>query len=163
MLNGYLLSIIGTTLVSSVLLSILPEGKSSGMVKGIAKLVCLVSIVSPIPNLIGEETFSKLFQSDSTKKNNQQFTETVIRTDEEFIDYVSELRIDNAKWTIELEIYQRFEVECSIRVDCVIASDTAKMQLNNIYVQFDSCEKEQTAEEIVAYLKKTYLCEVQIE
>ena len=59
MLSGYLLCIIGTTLVSSILLAILPEGKSSSMVKGMAKLVCIVSIVSPIPKLIGQTKRAK--------------------------------------------------------------------------------------------------------
>lgn len=163
MLSGYLLCIIGTTLVSSILLAILPEGKSSSMVKGMAKLVCIVSIVSPIPKLIGQETFLELFQSQTTEKNSQQFTESVINTDEVFIDYVSELRIENACWTIERQIYLKFDIECNVRVDCVILSETAKMQLNSIYLQSSSTINAKTAEEIIAYLKEIYLCEVQLE
>ena len=47
-MNEYVLSVIGTVLIASVLTAILPEGKTSGIIKGITRLVCVVAIVAPV-------------------------------------------------------------------------------------------------------------------
>ena len=47
-MNAYVLSVIGTVLISAVLTAIIPEGKTSKVIKGIARLACVLVIVTPI-------------------------------------------------------------------------------------------------------------------
>ena len=81
-MSVYVLSVIGTVLLCSILTSILPTGKTNSVIKGIAKLVCVISIVMPV--LI-------FFQSGKWSMNQnifqKEFAESIIKTDEAFIQY----------------------------------------------------------------------------
>ena len=47
-MNGYLLCVIGTVLVCSILTAITPEGKTSAVIKGVARLTCILAIIAPV-------------------------------------------------------------------------------------------------------------------
>ena len=111
-MNGYLLSVIGTILLSAILTAIVPEGKTSATIKGIAKLACLLVIISPI---------LKYLQTGDTESSDENseifFSETVIRTDEDFIKYYSEMRIRFTEEDIETELAEEFSVACDVTLE----------------------------------------------
>ena len=163
MFEGYLLCIVGTTLLCSILTAILPEGKTNAIVKGVAKLICLIAIVSPVPRFLQKEEIFDFFLFDSQEKTQQELEETVIQTDENFIHYVSELRIKTTESMLEYQVSNTFQVECEIRLACTISHTDGSLLPDKIYLQFLGEVEEEKVHLVVEYLKKQYLCEVQIE
>lgn len=166
-MNGYLLSIVGTVLLCAVLTAILPEGKTSGMIKGIAKLACLLAIVAPIP-----KWFQGYHSRDETtvEKNDGNFLgESVIQTDKSFIQYYSERRIELAERALEEELNEKFDCETS--VECVwgyhqeavfSVYDDWEIQINQIKIDCKNWNEE-TKMSVVEYVSKHYCSEVLIE
>ncbi len=105
-MSGYLLSIVGIVLLSSILSVVLPGGKTVKFIKGITKLCCLAVILAPV---LG---FFKKAASGDGKINFPFFSsETVIETDGAFIDYCSTKRIENAEAELEKKLKETFSVE----------------------------------------------------
>ncbi len=155
-MNGYLLSVIGTVLITTVLVAILPEGKTSKVVQGIAKCVCLLAIVSPIPNLL------KSVKSDEKDFNSQIiFSQTVIETDEDFINYYSEMRIRAAQEDLEREIKEKFSVQSEVTLAWEYESEEIRITAIRVRLQDERSEEEKTS--MWEYLTKNYCSEVLIE
>ncbi len=155
-MNGYLLSVIGTVLITTVLVAILPEGKTSKVVQGIAKCICLLAIVAPIPNLL------KSVKSDEKDFDSQIiFSQTVIETDEDFINYYSELRIRAAQEDLEREIEEKFFVQSEITLAWEYESEEIRITAINVRVEKELNEEEKTS--MWEYLTKNYCSEVLIE
>ena len=155
-MNGYLLSVIGTILITTVLVAILPEGKTSKVVQGISKCICLLAIVSPIPNLL------KSVKSDGKDFDSQIiFSQTVIETDEDFINYYSELRIRAAQEDLEREIEQKFSVQSEITLAWEYESEEIRITAMKVLVTEEVSEEEKTS--MWEYLTKNYCSEVLIE
>lgn len=164
-MNGYLLSVIGTVLLSAILTAIVPEGKTSSAIKGVAKLACVLAIVAPV---------LEFFQGGSAelggKKTSQLiFSESVIQTDEEFIKYYSEMRIRETEKTLEAELVEKYGVETSITlewtreretVDGRYESDT--IRITRIRIRIDD-ETQEVGQMIADYVKKNYCSEVLLE
>lgn len=163
MFEGYLLCIVGTTLLCSILTAILPEGKTNAFVKGVARLICLIAIVSPLPKFLQKEELFDFFLSDSQENTQQELGETVIQTDENFIHYVSELRVKATESMLEQQVENVFQVECAIQLACTISPTDASLLPDKIYLQFASDVEEEQVHLVVEYLRKQYLCEVLIE
>ena len=87
-MNSYIFSIIGVVLISSLLTAIIPEGKTTAIVKNMAKLLCLFVIISPILQF-----FHKTGVAVSKKNYQAILDDSVIELDEEFIKYYSESTI----------------------------------------------------------------------
>ncbi len=96
-MNDYILSVVGVVLVSALLTAILPEGKTNGLIKSVAKVACVFTIVAPIINYFG---------GDKKLKNEEFFLETVINSDLDFIDYCSKISVNNAKDELEDYLFQ---------------------------------------------------------
>ena len=62
--SGYLLTIIGTVLVCSLITAIAPEGKTTASVKGVAKLVCTLAIISPVLRFFKTGSIETLFDKN---------------------------------------------------------------------------------------------------
>ncbi len=158
-MSGYLISIIGTVLVCAVLTALLPNGKTAGVIKGIAKLACVISIIAPIPQFISD------FGDD--EKNNEKITQTVIQTDKSFIQYYCEMRIDNAKQSLENEIYDKFSivVSCDIfwQFENADNSDVDEVKITKIAVKTLENTSISSKNEIKEYVMQNYCSEVQIE
>ena len=77
-MSGYLLSVVGIVLFTSILLAIVPTGKTSEIVKAIARLACVVTILAPIV---------QFFVSDG--EFGTFFVESSIQTESTFIQYSS--------------------------------------------------------------------------
>ena len=152
-MNGYLLSVIGTVLLAALLTSIVPEGKTSGLIKTIAKSACLLAIVAPIPSYLNSE--------NSDEKNAQSqtiFSQTVIETDEDFIKYYREMRIRATAQALETELKEKFSVETSVEFEWTYA--LGEVEITKIIVKTENGEANAAMWE---YLTKNYCSEVMIE
>lgn len=148
-MNGYLLSVIGAVLLSSVLTAVLPNGKTSGTIKTVLKLACILIIISPVLNYIKTEK--------NPQKNTQNF---VIQTDEEFIKYYSELRVRLSEEALSDEIYQQFSVNCSVDAKWEIKNEEIFISKAVIATSDENTEQ---MEKIRLYLTKKYGFEVEFE
>lgn len=152
-MNGYLLTVIGTVLIAALLTAIAPDGKTSGLIKAIAKSACLLAIVAPIP--------SYLNSGNSDEKNGDLqtiFSQTVIETDEDFIKYYSEMRIRATAQALEAELKEKFSVMASVELEWTNESDEIK--ITKIIVRTENGEANTAMWE---YLTKNYCSEVMIE
>ena len=107
-MNEYLLSVIGTVLFSAILLAILPEGKTTDLIKGMARLACLVAILAPVAQFFVEGgDFNAIFQEKS------------IETQASFIEYCSDKHIKEAENLLENELKARYAFVESVALQCV--------------------------------------------
>ncbi len=140
-------------LVAALLTAIAPEGKTSGLIKAIAKSACLLAIVAPIPSYLNSG------KSDEKNADFQTiFSQTVIETDEDFIKYYSEMRIRATAQALETELKEKFSVETSVKLQWTY--DSGDIKITNIIVKTENGE-ENTA--MWEYLTKNYCSEVMIE
>lgn len=162
-MNGYLVAVIGTVLISAVVTAITPDGKTAAVIKGIAKLICLLSIVAPIPR------FLQMLNSDESSENSQMyFSENVIQTDEDFIKYYSEMRVHAVENALKMEIKDKFSIDASVALEWKYDTekddyDAEKIRILKMIVQpaNEIGEEEKTA--MWEYLTKNYCSEVLIE
>lgn len=162
-MNGYLLSIIGTVLVCAVLTAILPSGKTSGIIKGIAKLACVIAIISPIPQFLENGISSKL----TNKKNTNKFAQTVIQTDESFIKYYCEMRVNNAETALNKEILEKFSMDVDSKMTWRFSNkdvyDVDEVLITSIAIKMNDEASTEMNETIKNYVTQNYCCEVYIE
>ena len=165
-MSGYLLSIIGTVLLCAILTAIVPQGKTSGVVKGVAKLACVLVIVSPVLRFFktGEINGGLLKNSPTF------FPQSSIQTDEKFIQYYSELRVRETESALQEEILELYsaKVNVSILWECgkeLVGKyyETEFIKINQICIKcLEDLSKEQK-ESMWEYLTKNYCREVLIE
>ena len=159
-MNGYLLSIIGTVLFSSFIVAILPEGKMSGTIKGVAKMVCLLAIIAPIPQYMQKQKNLK-----NTEEVQNFFSITGIQSDVSFIQYYSEMRIKDAEQLLEREIQEKFSYQADVLLkidDTYSGADTMDIKIACIYLCIPNAKSEMEAQ-IHMYLVEKYGCEVLFE
>lgn len=159
-MNGYLLSIIGTVLFSSFIVAILPEGKMSGTIKGVAKMVCLLAIIAPIPQYMQKQKNLK-----NTEEVQNFFSITGIQSDISFIQYYSEMRIKDAEQLLEREIQEKFSYQADVLLkidDTYSGADSIDIKIASIYLCIPNVESEMQAQ-IQMYLVEKYGCEVLFE
>lgn len=162
-MNEYLLCVIGTVLLSAVLTAITPDGRTSGVIKSITKLVCVLAIIAPIAN------FFQSGKMEGEKNSTSNLMETGIQVDGEFIKYYSEKRIAQTQAALEKEIFDAFGVQTSVLLVCerrVYNQGLYGEELVRVSKIDVVCEKE-CAEEVrrkmCAYLTEKYCSEVLIE
>ena len=151
-MSEYLLSIVGIVFLSAIVNAILPEGKTSGMVKSVLKLLCVLVILTP---------FAKIVQKGGAGIENY-FSQSVIKIDENFIEYCSEKAISAAQTKIEEEIFQEFGQQSSVKLDwrySQVETQGGMMEIVYIYVQ----SSEENQAEIQEYLCKKYGCKVEMQ
>ena len=164
-MKAYLLGITGTILLSALLTAILPEGKATGSIKSITRLVCILAIVSPVLH------FFKNSNGENGEKFMQTFfQETSIERDEEIIQYYSELRIKEAQRYLEEETLKNFGVQTSITLIWEKVEETIAGKYKDTSIKITKIEvslKEETTEDIIKsmweYMTKHYCSEVKIE
>ncbi len=164
-MKEYLLSIIGIVLISSLLLSIIPEGKTASVIKGTTKMACLVVIISPI---IGHFS-STVKGSKYGEKAGMFFQETVIEEDESFIQYYSEIRIRLAESAIETELFEQYQIKSEV-ILCweVFELQSGSYEENivkicSITVQSKDIMEEDMKKKVCEYLENKYCSEVLLE
>ncbi len=166
-MNGYLLSIIGTVLLSSVLTALLPTGKTANVIKGITKLACVIAIIAPIPAFLKEGRF---FDSDSEKNTlmgDKNLSQSVIQTDTSFIKYYCEMRIQNTELALQAELKEKFSLQAAVNCDWRFEEedilDTDTVMITKITVKTENQLKEEEKQSVWEYLTKNYCREVLIE
>lgn len=150
-MNGYLLSVIGTVLLSAVLTAIAPNGKTAFVIKNVAKLACLLVIVSPLLTYVQREKKGGDLKNNSTKE--------VINTDESFIQYYSEMKVRQAEETLEKEIFEKLSLSCKLTFSWELLEDEIFIRKITVLSPIDTEEKESLYE----YLTKNYCSEVVFE
>ena len=160
-MSAYLLSVLGTVIISSILTAVTMEGRTAQMVKGVAKLACLLAIIAPIPAL-----FQRIQQGENADGFNF-FEETVIKADNAFIQYYSERRIADTERQLQQEILRLYAVETSVKINWELENLVEKNDLSImilgifVYAPTDCALQQKNA--IKAYLMENYCKEVQIE
>ena len=150
-MNGYLLSVIGTVLLSAVLTAIAPNGKTAFVIKNVAKLACLLVIVSPLLTYVQREKKGGDLKNNSTKE--------VINTDESFIQYYSEMKVRQAEEALEKELLDKFSLSCRLTFSWELLEDEIFIRKITVLSPIDTEEKESLYE----YLTKNYCSEVVFE
>ena len=154
-MNGYLLSVIGTILLSALLTAILPNGKTSAVIKAMTKLACLLVIISPVFSYIQAET------GTSNRNSSKNLSQSGIQTDEAFITYYCEMRNQNAQAQLESEIKEKFDFDC--KVVFAWEYDKETIRIIKLTVQPQTGISERQNSELYEYLTKNYCSEVIIE
>ncbi len=165
-MNGYLLCVIGTVLLCSLLTAIAPEGKTSGMVKGIARLVCILAIIAPILRFFKTGEISVF----SEKNGEDFFTQSVIDGESSFIQYYSETRVAEAERALEKELVEKYGIQTQIHLRWRLTEEALdakykepRIRIDEIKVQTLNGASEEVKAEMAVYLTKNYCSEVLIE
>ncbi len=165
-MNGYLLSIIGTVLLSAIVTVVIPNGKTAGTVKGIARLVCVLAIIAPILR------FFKTGEMDWTtsKIDGNNFSKSVIEIDQDFIEYYSESRVRETEGQIETLLLEEFHVKATVSLEWELESETVanryeweRIRIKGIYVKMPEDFSADVWKSVQKYLKQTYCSEVILE
>lgn len=165
-MNGYVIGVIGTVLLCALFTAITPEGKTSAVIKGIARLVCVLTIISPVLRFFSGGSFDVFFDKDKE----ENFQQTSIETDEAFIQYYSEMRIRNAEHLLEKTIEEKFafdvDVAFSWSVEQEIFGDiysTEYIKIECIHIGVPKEVGEEVRNEMRLYVTENYDSEVYIE
>lgn len=156
-MNEYLLSIVGTVLLSAILTAILPDGKTSGLIKGVTRLACTLVIISPIVTLFQSETGSFL----ETKKSDDIFSQSVIDAEQTFIHYYSELRVRETEKALAREIAEKQEIEVTVSLEWT--REKEDIRIDKICVKTYKQEDEEVLKKVWEHLTENYCSEVLIE
>ena len=165
-MSEYLLSIIGTVLLSAILTAILPEGKTAGLIKTIARLTCILAIVSPVLNFFDSGNLS----FGAEKKSNIFFSESVIESEEAFIEYYSEMRIRETEEALKAQLSEKYNINVEVLLTYERETETVdgkydsdKIKITEIRVKLKEESNEEVLEKMWEYLTKNYCSEVLIE
>ena len=163
-MSDYLLAVIGTVILSSLLTAIIPEGKTSPLIKAVTRLACVIAIVSPI---------LQFFQSDELNIGEENsdafFSETGIETEGTFIQYYSEMRVHECETTLQKELENKFTSVDSVKIEWefepeTVSGSTLKMiKIVRIYVRLNKQSNEEAIQDMWEYLTQNYCSEVLIE
>lgn len=165
-MNGYLLSIVGVVLLSAFLTAILPEGKTSGLIKSVMRVACILAIVSPVLSFFqsGALSVGKIKNFDTI------FSQSVIETGSAFINYHSEMRVAEAENALEKEIYDKYLLTANVRLEWEQTTETVaekypsnSIHITRIYVKTLEQQDEEVLRNMWEYLTKNYCSEVLIE
>ena len=155
-MKEYLLRVIGTVLVCSLITVVSPEGKMSPSIKGTAKLICILAIIAPILSYFKTGALNTI-----TDKNRQDlFFETGIETDGGFIQYYSEIRVRQAEETLQKELYEKYELKSEVTLVWRLVQD---IQIERICIKLLENTDEEVKMRMQRYLTENYCSEVLIE
>lgn len=164
-MSGYLLAVIGTVILSAILTAILPEGRTSGLIKTIARLACVLAIISPVLQFLQTDklSFGKVENSMTF------FSESVIEAEESFIQYYSEMRIRENEEALKSELTESFTEVESVTLDWEFETETISesimktIKITGIFVKLNEQSNEEAIEGMWEYLTQNYCSEVLIE
>ena len=165
-MNEYLLSIIGVILLSAILTAILPDGKTSGLIRSVMRMACILTIISPILTFFHSGSLTV----GAEKKSNINSENAVIEMDAEFIHYYSEMRISEAESALESEIFEKFHVDCDVTLHWQLEPEmtgktvtTELIKITKMHIKTIAQQQEEVLKEMWEYLMKNYCSEVLIE
>lgn len=164
-MNGYVLTVMGTVLISSILTMLAPNGKCSSLIKNMTKLVCLVVLIAPIPNLLGEKNLFDGIRGENTEQADVFLKDDSINVDEEFINYYCELRVRETQTALKKDILARFNVVADVILSWgfVDGTDVDGLKITKITVKIPQTVEEGIKKKMCTYLTDNYCSEVLIE
>lgn len=164
-MSGYLLSVVGTVLLSAFVMAIMPSGKISGVIKSIVRLACILAIISPIVQFFTEGNWSLLGE-----KSQVFFSQSVIEGDNEYIQYYCEMRVRETELRVETEIFEKFGVKTSVQFswscqneEVLNSYEFSGIEIVKISVKAQEKPSVEVLEEMWEYLTRNYCSEVLIE
>ncbi len=117
-MTDYLLSIVGIVLISTILTNVLPPGKSATLIKNIVRLCLYLVILSPAYHFFQNEL------SNGEKNFFQNyFSENVIQTDRDYIDYCSEKSIGETQRLLAQKLKEDYGIDADVLI--IIETDTS--------------------------------------
>lgn len=165
-MSGYLLSVIGTVLLCAIVTAIIPQGKTSGVIKGVARLACVLVIVSPILHFFKTGEIS----GNSTENSPTFFPQSGIQTDDSFIQYYSEMRVRETEKLLEEELCELFVIKTEVTLHWVREVEMLgkfyeadSIKIKEICVKCVQNPSGEIKKAIWEYLTKNYCSEVLIE
>jgi len=165
-LREYLLSIVGTILLSSLIVAILPNGKTTALIKATTRLACVLAIISPILSFMQ----SRGRGIDNDKNVETFFSQNVIETQDTFINYYSEIRVKETEEVLASELKNLYGANVQVdlqwqkdveRIEEIYTVD--KIRITQIYVRFEKRPDEEVIRTMWEYLTKNYCSEVLLE
>ncbi len=156
-MSGYLLSVIGTVVFSSLITAVMPEGKTSGLIKAIARIACVLAIVAPVLTFLRNGAFGLGYD----KKSQTIFSQSVIEGQEEFIQYYSEMRVMQSQEALVKELFQRYGLETDVSLKWEL--EDGKIKITRIEVYTYEKANGEIVKNMSEYLMKNYCSEVLIE
>ena len=156
-MSGYLLSVIGVVLFSSLLLAALPNGKTGEVIRGVARIACIVAILSPVVYFFVDSGDMGSF-----------FDESGIETGASFIQYCSEERIKAAEKQLQTELSELYEGIRSVKIFWEAAEirygeySADGIKVLRIVVYADKMPTVSTTTKIIEYLFTKYGCEGEV-
>lgn len=160
-MNAYVLSVIGTVVLSTILTFIIPEGKTASLIKGIAKTACVAVIVAPIVQFFYTGDIPSFFY-----QNVQEiFSQSGIETDSEFIQYYSEIRLKEAQEKLQTELLEKYALETKVTLEWIWKEKDGKDEIYIVKIKVSDMEmqSDEKKNEVREYLSQNYCSEVQIE
>ena len=155
-MSAYLLGVVGTVLFASMLILIMPDGKTSSVVKASVRLACLVVIVSPI--LIFFQT-GRLFDLN--------FTNVSIETDADFIEYCSKINVEQAEKSLKKCLEDEFDINCDVvliwKPTQVYEDKYEILKIRIVKAEIYGDFANMQATKVQEYVKKNFFCEVEIK
>lgn len=153
-MSGYLLSVVGIVLFASVLLAIVPTGKTSEIVKAVARLACVITILAPIVQFFVSGGDFGTF-----------FVESSIQTESDFIQYCSKTRVEEAEEILQKKLEDKFGVQ--VDVDCLwhIEETQAGMyegqeiRIEKVFVKTMTEQSNDWKQTVETFIQKEYGCE----
>ena len=165
-MRGYLLSIIGVVLLSAILTAILPEGKTSSLIKSVMRMVCILAIIAPILNFFRAGSLS----FEEYKNSETIFEEIGIEPQVSFINYYSEMRIEETENSLEIELLEKFQTATEVSLTWELQEQAIRgkysvdvIQITQMRVKTMERKDEEVLRNMWEYLTKNYCSEVLIE
>ncbi len=165
-MRDYLLNVIGAVILSAIMVAVFPNGKTSGIMKALSRLVCILAIVSPVLQFFRSGTFAWEEGENSTGI----FTQTVIESENAFIEYYSEMRVRETERRLEAELLEKYEIEAKVSLTYEYEEELVKelytekkIKITEIYVAPTQPVDEEVLKRMWEYLTKNYCSEVLIE
>lgn len=152
-MTEYLMTITGIVLLSTVLTNVLPLGKTSQIIKNVVRLCLYLAILSPIYQFFEKEVFDKngeIFQN--------YFDETVIQTDRSYIQYCSEISVENVEKQIEEELLKEYGIQSVVSIK--LENDGSDNKIEKIYIQTDFLE-ETTMKSVETAYESKFLVDIE--
>ena len=153
-MSEYLLSVMGIVLFSSILLAIVPMGKTGELIKGIARMACVVAILSPVVHFfVGGEKIEDIFG------------ESGIQTETAFIQYCSEERIDDAENCLLEDLKQTYANVNDVKIEWQRETvrywgyEGEEIKITQVIVFLGETVDKTVSTEIESYLLREYGCE----
>ncbi len=152
-MKEYLLNVVGIVLFVSVLLAILPSGKTNELIKSIARMACLITILSPIVQFfVGNKNLPSIFG------------ESGIELQSRYIEYCSEERISETEKLLKNELRQYFPTICDVEIAWEFASvekvggTCEEISIKEVEISTSKRLTEEEKRAIISHLKTNYGC-----